>query len=359
MENSLAEIKPERSLTLDVAKGIGLLLVVLGHLVSSSSIASTIIFAFHMPLFFVIHGYLVAENKSWKKLFKNIFSTLTYYLLFSIIGLIVSVIVKEWRADLSIRSIVYQTFFVCRPEVLHVGQIWFLISVIWAEFICFVLNKIFTGGGNKISICIILAILMALMFVINRFDLSLPYKETSLPIPFQILSGIAGAFFIEIGVIIRRYKMLEKIESFHFALRIILFLILMSLCSSIAYLNKRVNITLSEYNNVLLFVAAGILGSLAVIVLSSLVKGVVGKCVAYFGKNSLYGFAIHSLFIYSYAAIISLIFQKGYIIMENIPILLSILGTVFVLVLVALVIPAFRYTVGKLVPAMSKKIFNI
>ena len=41
---------------LDYAKGIGILLVVLGHIYNNS--VKLWIYSFHMPLFFIISGYL-------------------------------------------------------------------------------------------------------------------------------------------------------------------------------------------------------------------------------------------------------------------------------------------------------------
>ncbi len=41
---------------IDVAKGIGMLLVVIGH--CSNTIANQYIYSFHMPLFFIITGIL-------------------------------------------------------------------------------------------------------------------------------------------------------------------------------------------------------------------------------------------------------------------------------------------------------------
>lgn len=42
---------------LDYAKGIGIILVVLGHILIKGNI-KIYIYSFHMPLFFIISGYL-------------------------------------------------------------------------------------------------------------------------------------------------------------------------------------------------------------------------------------------------------------------------------------------------------------
>ena len=45
-----------RSLTLDIAKGFGIILVVVGHCIKAYTIPGIFIYAFHMPLFFLISG---------------------------------------------------------------------------------------------------------------------------------------------------------------------------------------------------------------------------------------------------------------------------------------------------------------
>lgn len=47
----------QRNRSIDIMKGIGILLVVIGHLVYGTSYPFRLIFSFHMPLFFLISGY--------------------------------------------------------------------------------------------------------------------------------------------------------------------------------------------------------------------------------------------------------------------------------------------------------------
>ena len=48
---------------LDVAKGIGILLVVLGHHLSGFDLLTTWIYSFHMPIFFIISGWLYSHKR--------------------------------------------------------------------------------------------------------------------------------------------------------------------------------------------------------------------------------------------------------------------------------------------------------
>lgn len=53
---------------IDVAKGIGIVLVVIGH-ISKNRVVTGIIYQFHMPLFFFISGYLFTIKENEKKYF--------------------------------------------------------------------------------------------------------------------------------------------------------------------------------------------------------------------------------------------------------------------------------------------------
>lgn len=48
--------------SLDIAKGLGIILVVLGHIIPENIWARSIIYSFHMPLFFLISGFFPAKN---------------------------------------------------------------------------------------------------------------------------------------------------------------------------------------------------------------------------------------------------------------------------------------------------------
>ena len=49
---------PQRLAAFDIAKGIGIILVIVGH--SSGTICNRYIDSFHMPLFFIISGYFLS-----------------------------------------------------------------------------------------------------------------------------------------------------------------------------------------------------------------------------------------------------------------------------------------------------------
>ena len=54
--------KENRIATLDIAKGIGILLVVIGHCYSKYTKIEGIIYGCHMPLFFIISGVIYGKR---------------------------------------------------------------------------------------------------------------------------------------------------------------------------------------------------------------------------------------------------------------------------------------------------------
>jgi len=60
----------KRILYFDIAKGIAILAVIIGHLGGLPDILGRFIFSFHMPLFFLISGYFM-KPMSMKGIFRK------------------------------------------------------------------------------------------------------------------------------------------------------------------------------------------------------------------------------------------------------------------------------------------------
>ena len=61
------QYNPSRDNTIDIMKGITILLMVYAH-ISDAEIVNRIIFSFHMPLFFLLGGYLSKDVSDCKGL---------------------------------------------------------------------------------------------------------------------------------------------------------------------------------------------------------------------------------------------------------------------------------------------------
>lgn len=115
-----------RNKGLDIAKGIGIILVVLGHACSPASLFTA---QFHMPLFFVISGYLFDGRNSVKDFIKRKINSL--YLPFIIwnilfIGLTVlkNILTSTPTLGYAVKSVI-KTLLTLDKHV-HLGATWFL-----------------------------------------------------------------------------------------------------------------------------------------------------------------------------------------------------------------------------------------
>ncbi len=119
---------------LDVARGIGILFVLLGHNVWSSSRTSTAIFNFHMPLFYFLSGVLFSTpvNSILKSSFRKAFRSLAPFPFFSVLACFVFLASPEMLKAVSKKMLLA---FVVHGEPWFDKPLWFFVSL---SFVCFV-----------------------------------------------------------------------------------------------------------------------------------------------------------------------------------------------------------------------------
>ena len=161
-------------------KGIGILLVVIGH-VSENNYISKIIYGFHMPLFFYVSGFGLSyanSDQSFKKFIKNkIKKILVPYIIFSILFLIYWYFIeRRFRSDFgNITSMIINIFFPMVNQKLYIPNIalWFLPCLFVTYILFFFVSK------NKYSLFLTIIIFL-LGVVLNRRGIVLPFcLETS------------------------------------------------------------------------------------------------------------------------------------------------------------------------------------
>ena len=76
----------QRDVSIDIAKGVAILSVIIGHCVLTNNIVAHVIYSFHMPLFFLFAGYFYRQ-KPIAGSFRNDFSRLIVpFLVFAFVG---------------------------------------------------------------------------------------------------------------------------------------------------------------------------------------------------------------------------------------------------------------------------------
>ena len=215
IQTSRVRIPSRRIGWIDIAKGIAILLVIVGHTVKFGGGTRNFIFSFHMPLFFILTGYtsnLAADwDTVWRHAKKNFIHLILPVLLVSCIS-----IGFQWlqNGDLSnmalwklIRNMGDALYWASGVNVKHhpgAGMVWFLISLFWGKLILDGINVLFLSKDNT-----------PIYTMLGLFGMALGIKGKWLPQNFDVT--LVVVFFLAIGVLWKKYHtFLEKHETLLF-----------------------------------------------------------------------------------------------------------------------------------------------
>lgn len=162
-------IKTKRIAYLDMARGIGMILVVLGHVQYLGGQWIRFVTAFHMPLFFLISGILMRKKQEEKKPFsglvkKKLWSIMLPYAIFSILSFLIESS-RIWIKGLDEWNVVLrQLFQSCCLQ--GVSTLWFLPALFMGELLFVGIRKKTSYGGT--FCCVVLIVIGA--GVLNTYE---------------------------------------------------------------------------------------------------------------------------------------------------------------------------------------------
>lgn len=221
---------------LDVARGIGIFLMVAGH-IGYGKIFDHYIHAYHMPLFFFISGYLYNAPSSFEKYIKKkARSLLIPYLSFGILyWVIYCVFVRK-----SVDFMPVVRFLTFNSNGLAIsGAIWYFTAAFFADLIYYTVQE-------KIKKFYLRTLCVVGIVLIGNF---LP-AFTGIRLPWSLDAAFVGVGFLFAGGIVR-----NKIGKMHdgYCCKNILLIMLMLVNTLMIFVNGTVNLKQAEYSNVLLF----------------------------------------------------------------------------------------------------------
>lgn len=178
----------QRIITFDVMKGIGILLMILGHQDGAPLILKHFIYAFHMPLFFIIAGYLYRIKSINEEIKKDFIRLGVPYLFTAVIIILLSLLS-------SIHSGSYDRFYKNAYAIMdgNCGPIWFLMALFWCKSLYNLIKNIF-DNKYRVFLCTLLTAFMG----IELYHLKIP----------NILSfqqGCSALFFFGVGTLLKEY----------------------------------------------------------------------------------------------------------------------------------------------------------
>ena len=245
---------------IDMARGIAIILVIIGHAISDSNVMfNKFILSFHMPLFFVISGMCFSPQKSLFGFLnfvkKQIKKLLLPQMILGLIDIIYHFILYLFHIENSIKN-----------PLLSVFGWWFLLVAFFLSLIIEILKRIDLLSSN-IKLIIIFMIDIVLCFVLLIFKW--PYEGYYIlyinVIPFAMAYYFAGIAFKTIYL-----KVLNK-NSYRY-LMFIVGILLCLLTFYIAQINTPVTMFNNNYGNVGLFICSAGMGIIAVFLFSIVLK---------------------------------------------------------------------------------------
>lgn len=295
----------ERDDTLDIIKGIGIFLVVMGH-VSENNFISSFIYNFHMPLFFILSGYTYVKysKKDIKHFSINRTKRLLLpYFIYGILTLSYWIFIERFlrnQMDIPILKPIINLFLATgmKDGYVYNAVLWFIPCMFLTQLI---FNFMYIKLKNYVlyvSVCVISA-----LFMIYGVYYYL-HQDILIRLPWMIDVVGVTILFYGIGSLCAKNK---NIFSDKIIIYIILFIILTAFTVVIT-LNNSANIGSLRYGNVLLFLLGAFFGSMGCCCLGSILKRVrwVSRILKFLGINSLTIMCIHE----PLKRIIIVIFEK-------------------------------------------------
>lgn len=149
----------QRKESLDFAKGIAIILMVVGHCYSTENIILQLIYAFHMPFFFIVSGMLYSDK--WQS-FENINllkiaeRLLVPYFVFEIVFTVFIAVLGRGE---NVFSVIIADFYKRIVTGIGVTVTWYLPCILLVYMLFVIINKHIVGKQVKILLIIVLSVI--------------------------------------------------------------------------------------------------------------------------------------------------------------------------------------------------------
>lgn len=198
-------MQKQRIVYLDVARGIAMIAIVLGHL--ENAVINRVVYTFHLPLFYFISGYFIDERaslsafarKKARQLLVPYYVTCFAYCLATILQNLIHGI--PWNLELMDNLLAtlcgsgasYETPL----RIPRIGALWFL----WAMFWALVLLKLLLKCKPFVRAAAVTGI-----FVLSC------WSEPRMGLPLSLQPGGCALLFVYLGYVLRKLQPILKIS---------------------------------------------------------------------------------------------------------------------------------------------------
>lgn len=279
---------------IDIAKGIGIFLVIAGHTFALSY--SYPIYAFHMPLFFFLSGLLIQDKKEgFFDFFKSKTNSLMRpWLIILFISFLVCLAIPQWRNEITLKAVL-SDLYTANTNVFQNSSLWYLVCFYFMLLIFLVVRRIKRTIATTI---VLIAVAIGLLWIKELLDYTnLPFHR----LPFKIDSALIALVFFYIAYLLKN-KILPVMSG---KISILFIVPLVAISAVLCVYNGWSNINSLVFGRIRwLYYPIAFMGIASVCLVSNCIAKQNWKPLvsffSFYGKNSLLIFGFQSLFIRLY-----------------------------------------------------------
>lgn len=179
-------INNKRDVTLDFAKGLAIILMIYDHIVGTGKVITS----FHMPLFFIISGYLLREEELGTCLRRKAKGLLIPYVIYTFVAAVVGVF--KMRLYLGESAADTARYFFTKVGNIFLGKdiwlFWFVLVLFEATILYALIQKIFRSEA--------LRWVASIVVFLGGYLLS---QQTGNETPYYIDLGLFAVLFLRVG----------------------------------------------------------------------------------------------------------------------------------------------------------------
>lgn len=285
-------IEKKRIVWIDQLRGLAFFLVILGHVGIDKSTQS-LIYSFHMPLFFIISGITISQSKlihsTYLQLVKKAFKQLLipcFWMQFLILPLWLVYYRVLNHSTTSVKEvligILYENSAVYKNPS---SNLWFVIALFFANLLFASIYKLSKGNYQIIT-----------LFVISCAILG--YTEKGINLPWRINVALTAVVFLYIGhifmVLLPRFSTI--FNKLHILTKILIYISLPLVGWCLWKENGRVSFNVNKFgHSLILFYLTALVFSLFVILIVMKLPHI--KPLQYIGQNTFLYLSIHFIVI--------------------------------------------------------------
>lgn len=260
---------------IDVAKGIGIILVMMNHIGVPEPFQG--LYAAKVPIFFFLSGiFFLKSYNSGNYINKKVQSIFVPFIIYYVLSYLLFYAVDVVKPDLFTGDQTFSITDIFTKRQLFNGPLWFLISLFLVESIFYLIHTFTHKECHRASLVIFLA---CLGFYLSEKDIFLPC---------WLDASLVALFYFYCGHLFGLSGMTEM----HPGLKWTIFI---GACAYILFLLMPVDISMStnEYSNNILAITSGSMIILFILCLSKLLTSL--TFISWFGSNSLVLLCTHHL----------------------------------------------------------------